>query len=473
MPATGPVVNADLHDLANFTDKQQAAYDLTRTKTFILYGGAAGGGKSRWLRWSLLLLLFRFWMKYKIPNVLVGLFCEDYPTLKDRQISKIPREFPQGMGRLSDFMDIGLAYRLDAAYGGGAIQLRNLDDPNKYDSAEFAAIGVDELTKTTIETFDELRKRRRWPGFPDGTIFPFLGATNPGGIGHAYVKDYWIDHKFPPYMDAIKDKFDFVQAKASDNPHLPKTYYSEELLTLPPDLRRAYAEGDWDMFKGQFFRTWRRDIHVVLPFKIPAYWRRFVSSDWGYAKPWCILWWAVSPEGFLFIYREMYLTEHLPKQMMEKFKLLSAGEHHYRRMMDPGAWDDSRGLSIADQCAQNGVQWEKATNARADGWTRLREYLFWQKDADERLVSTPHLQVFSTCENLIRTMPAQVYDKTDVEDLDSDGEDHAPDAARYGVMTQPGLSVVPLDLLDDEYAEAVLRAAHRGKQKQIDSHDLG
>ena len=467
-----PVQNVDLTSLVNFTEKQKIAYDKTKDHRFVLFGGAAGGGKSRWLRWSLLLILLRFWTKYN-ARVHVGLFCEDYPTLKDRQISKIAIEMPSWLGKIKDDRDIGLSFMLKPQFGGGAILLRNLDDPAKYDSAEFAAVGIDELTKNKVEIFDEIRKRIRWPNLPPGTILPFLGGTNPGGIGHAFVKDYWVDvpARLPPWLERYRDQFAFVQSFASDNPYNPATYY-EELRSLPPDLARAYADGDWNIFKGQFYKEWRSDVHVCDPFPISSYWKRFKASDWGYSAPWCILWFAVSPDGEVFIYRELYKTTMTAPAMTALSIEMNGGEEYKYKLLDPACWDSSRGVSIADQCAAAGETWQKADNDRISGYTRVREYLAWRKDEHERLVQPPKLRVFSTCIETIRTMPAMVYDKLKVEMMDEKGEDHAPDTVRYGLMSLPGVTIIPLEAMEDEYAEAALRAAHEEKPKPQQQYDL-
>jgi phage terminase large subunit len=461
-----------LSDLCKFhtVPQQLHAYDLTRTKKFILYGGAAGGGKSRWLRWSLVLLLIRFFKAYKAPNVNVALFCEDYPTLRDRQIVKMTSEFPRGLGELKEYRDLGLAFRLREKYGGGAILLRNLDEPSKYDSAEFAAAGIDELTKNTVEVFDEIRKRIRWPDLPPDVNMPFLGATNPGGRGHLWVKQYWITHELPRWLGKYRDQFAFIQAKATDNPHNPASYF-EWLNSLPPMMRRQYAEGDWDLFQGQYFQEWRRELHVVKPYQIPHYWRRFVGSDWGESSPWTILWFAVSPEGKVVVYRELYARKEDGYRMdsrsiMEQFLKLSGGEEYKHKLLDPSCFDTVRGVSIADQCREAGVIWEKADRARISGWQRVREYLAWERDESEKLIRAPLLEVFETCPNLIRTLPAQVYDKTNVEDLDNDGEDHACDALRYGLMSLHGRTVVPLEEMGEEYADAARRAAHEERESR-------
>ena len=189
-----PAKNAplDIRDLINPLPSQGLALDAMYRHLFVLFGGAAGPGKSYWLRWALLELLL-YWASQGHRGVRVGLFCEDYPTLRDRQIMRIKREFPLWLGTLKGSQDEGYGFFLRPEYGGGILSLRNLDDPAKYASAEFAAIGVDELTKNDRQTFDDLRFRLRWPGI---THRPFLGGTNPGSVGHGWVRKLWVDRDF-------------------------------------------------------------------------------------------------------------------------------------------------------------------------------------------------------------------------------------------------------------------------------------
>lgn len=454
-----------LSELINPTDRQREFLKAADSHKYTLYGGAAGGGKSYILRWWLLKLLLHIGCVYKVPNVKVGLFCEDYPTLKDRQLSKIATEFPKFLGKFVESRDEGYVFKLRPEFGGGMLMPRNLDDPSKYNSVEFAAIAVDELTRNKLDIFDELRKRLRWPGLPDDFKFPFAAGTNPGGIGHAWVKKLWIEREFPPELEAVSGDFAFVQAKAQDNPHNPKGYYAD-LLTLPPDLRRAYAEGDWDMFAGQFFTEFRKELHVCRPFKIPSYWERFGSFDWGYKSPACQLWHAVSPEGVVYTYREMYVTLKDTPWLAKQAVKLTGDEHLRYKVCDPSCNDASNGPSILEVMARNGWGMVDAENDRMAGWSRVREYLSWDRDEGGVITRAPMWQCFSTCPNLIRTLPSLVHDEHDVEDCDTNGEDHAPDALRYGLMTRPRLSIVPLDVLPTEYRDAQIRAEHDERSGQ-------
>ena len=128
------------------------------------------------------------------------------------------------MGELKDSKDLGEIFLFNERFGSNFIALRNLDKPEKYDSTEFAAMYVDELTKNKVEIFDELRKRLRWPTkvddggvFPLDFVHPFGAGANPGGPGHGFCKQYWIDHDIPHYLKGYADQFVFVQAKAKDN----------------------------------------------------------------------------------------------------------------------------------------------------------------------------------------------------------------------------------------------------------------
>jgi phage terminase large subunit len=157
-------------DLIRPNPKQRRFLDaLFESIKFILYGGAAGGGKSYILRWGAIYFLVKAFALFGVRDVVVGLFCEDYPSLEKRHLAKIETEFPKWLGELKKDFKLGLHYRLRPEFGGGIIILANLDEASKYDSVEFAAVFVDELTKNKLiegddkNIFDQLRKRLRWP----------------------------------------------------------------------------------------------------------------------------------------------------------------------------------------------------------------------------------------------------------------------------------------------------------------------
>lgn len=439
-----------IKDLLHFSPKQEEARKAALKHRYVLYGGAMGGGKSYWLRWMLVLLLLRYAQR-GARNVEVGLFCETYNVLKDRQLSKIAAEFPAWLGTFhGNHGQHGCAYILDEQYGQGIIKFRNLDDPSKYQSAEFAAIAVDELTKNAREVFDDLRNRLRWPGITD---IRFLGATNPGGIGHAWVKKLWLDRIFDE-NETEPEEFAYIKALASDNPHIDKSYL-KQLESLPADKRRAYLEGDWDIFKGQYFSEWRREVHVCKPFPIPDDWRKFRMGDYGYAKPSAVYWGAVSPDGQLYIYRELYqagltysnladeLASHSPDHEFISYDAWDPAIWQKKGENEAGLcgaeimhnrWQELHPPKIGQNSPHRRLNLQRGNNDRLQGWSVLRDYL---KPYHKNGTLTADLQVFDTCPELIRTLPSLIYDEHKVEDLDTDGEDHAADALRYGIMSRP------------------------------------
>lgn len=303
--ATSPCLPAlNLERLVNPTERQYEFLRAIAEKDFVLYGGEAGGGKSYILRWWLILFLVWVYRELGLRNVVVGLFCEDYPTLNDRQISKIKYEFPRSLGTLREGGVRNFVLRPE--FGGGILALRNLDDPSKYYSAEFAAIAVDELTRNPKSIFDDLRFRLRWPGIERPK---FAAGTNPGGVGHAWVKRYWVPpQKFPPELEPIKDQFVLVRAKASDNPHLPRGYH-DRLLTLPPDMARMVARGDWEVYTGQFFPQFSEERYVVpneeLRKRIKPWHTKWLSGDWGYEHPHAVYCHAQDEHGKVRTYGEL------------------------------------------------------------------------------------------------------------------------------------------------------------------------
>lgn len=429
--------------------------------TYVLYGGARGPGKSYWLRHSLLRWLVLYGHGLGVRGVTAGLFCETYPELRDRQISKISQEFPLWLGELKETKERGLGFHIKEEFGGGFLALRNLDDPSKYQSAEFGAIGVDELTKITYETFEILRGSMRWPMVNTPV---FAGATNPGSIGHLWVKDLWVDGIFPPELESRAEEFQFVKALPKDNPHLTESYWAE-LNSLNPELRRAWVEGDWDAFAGQAFANWRRDRHIVQPFTIPSYWPKWRAVDWGFAKPFCCLWITKNPDTDRhFVYRELYQADLSDKQQALAITSNTTRDEQIQiTYADPSMWTKRKAedaiTSTADTYAKYGVPLFKADNDRLSGKRKVDRLLMDLADG------MPGLQVFENCMNLIRTLPALPYDNTKVEDVDTDAEDHAYDALRYGLS---GLTHVVTTAEKVHREQLLAKAAARRKAPGLD-----
>lgn len=430
-----------LEELIRPTEKQREFLKTVFDNKYTLYGGAAGGGKSYILRWGLIYLLLR-WASKGHKNVRVGLFCEDYPSLTDRHLQRIQTEVPSWLGT---YRKTDRDFVLRPEYGSGMISFRNLDNPSKYLSSEFAAIAVDELTmNANQEVFDFLSMRLRWPGIEDVKL---IAGTNPGGPGHGWVKHKWKDQKI--------DGYGFVQALAQDNPHLPTSYY-EQLLALPEAMRKAYAEGNWDVFEGQVFIEFNEAAHVVDSFEIPKHWTRWISMDWGFSKPYSVHWYAMDNDGRIHVYRELYGWGGSPnvgtKETAAQVAIQLASMDRAPIYADPAMWikGGHEGDSLAETFQKQGLPMIQAENDRIAGKMQIHERL-----------RNGTLLIHRNCSHLIRTLPILVYDKIRVEDVNSDQEDHAYDDLRYGLMVHK----VPVSLPKQaprDYKEAYKDSANSG-----------
>lgn len=290
-------------DLCNFFDKQWEATRVADAHKYTLYGGSRGPGKSYWLRWYVVKFLLELSAR-GITNVRGGIFCEDYPTLKDRQITKIANEFPAWLGELKESKTEGLAYHFHEQYGGNIIALRNLDESSKYRSAEFAIIAVDELTMNKESVFHKLRGSLRWPGVEA----KFIAASNPDGPGQVWVRQYFIEKVYPKEMELLADQFAYVKALPADNPYLPDSYW-DELNSLPEPLRSAWRDGNWyTMMRRAVFSEFNQDN---IASKEPDPNRPIeLAFDDGYIDPRAILF-IQRGDSEILVFDEIYHSRHL------------------------------------------------------------------------------------------------------------------------------------------------------------------
>jgi len=441
-------------DLAGFSPRQMAAVDALddRKIRYILYGGALGGGKSYLLRWAAVRQLIKIVKIYRVNKPVGMIACENYPALKDRQIQKIATEFPAWLGTShNDHKDYGRCYILNPKFGGGVIVLRNLDDTSKYQSAEFVFVFVDELTKNKYEVFTFLRSRLRCPGVPTNEL-KFIGATNPGGIGHGWCKAFWIDRIFADEWSGFEDEFKYIPSKATDNPHLDDDYY-RTLDTLPKNLREAFRNGSWDIYLGQAFTEFRKEIHILpddtpIPAGAPCY----QTFDWGFGKPFSVGWWYVDNEGRLIRFAEWYGWNGTPNEGLrmadstiaqgivdrEKSFNVNGVPRNFIRISGndifnkkPDYKGGGQGKSTAEVFAAHGLHFNPGDSLRTLKIRQFRERLKVRSDGQ------PMLYVYKTCDQFIRTIPNLVMDTKTTEDIDTDGEDHAYDEACNLCMARP------------------------------------
>jgi len=435
--------------------KQSLAFQSDATE--ILYGGAAGGGKSHLMRvcaisWAV-----------DIPGIQIYLFRRTYPDLWKNHMeggSGFPAMLAEWIA--SGFVRLNLSDGQVIFGNGSKIHLchcQNEKDVFKYQGAEIHALLIDELTHFTESIYRFLRGRCRLGGFmvPEkwqGQFPRIMSGANPGGIGHHWVKATFIDNLIPLERKKMGRSDggmirQFIPARLDDNPTMDEDY-ADRLAGLGNEtLIRAMLDGDWEIVAGAYFTEFSRIRHVVKPFLIPSHWTRYRAFDWGSAKPFACLWIAVSdgtdtrfPRGALIVYREYYGMKDGEPNKGVKLTADKVADVIVRKdggetcalggwgVADPAIFTADGGPSIAETMRKCGVVWRRADNKRKPGWEQVRIRLV----GDDNI---PLIFIFDTCVHLIRTLPALMHDEHDLEDVDSDMEDHAPDALRYGCMARP------------------------------------
>ena len=413
----------------------------------VLYGGAAGGGKS----FAMLVDLLRYAGNGNHRALLLRRTLSELTELVDQSRKLYPKAFPGAIFRES---------KNTWSFPSGATALFSYVDKDtdvtRYQGQSFTWIGIDELGQyPTPYVWNYLRSRLRTT---DPNIETYMRASaNPGGIGGWWIKKMFIDPAVPndPYwatdidtkkilrygpnhpLHANKPLYQrrFIPARLTDNPYLMESgEYEAMLLSLPEVERRRLLEGDWDVADGAAFSEFERHKHVVDPFEIPYNWPRLRAADYGYAAPSCVLWGAVDWDGTIWIYRELYASGFTGERLAQTINALEENDPLMQiSVLDGACWSKhGTGPSIAESLIRNGVRFVPADKHRLAGKIELHRRLAINERTEE-----PKLKMFSTCTNLVRTLPTLPLSKTNSEDVDTKAEDHAYDALRYMCMTRP------------------------------------
>ena len=452
---------------------------------YVAFGGARGGGKSWAVRVKAVLLCLRY------PGMVVMIVRRTYPELLANHIRPMRGLLAAVTGgaasRAGEFSGRGFARYNDArkemTFANGSMILFRYcareGDMDRYQGTEADVIFLDEATQLEERVFRMFAACLR--GVNSYPKRMYL-TCNPGGRGHGWVKRLFVDRAYQ--ADEDPEDYSFIRSLVHDNRALMEAQpeYVRHLEALPPKLRAAWLEGDWNVFEGQFFeefvnapyeeggpearlgtevsrsetnavpatrpmavgRATGMGTHVIEPFPPPKTWKRYRSFDFGYAKPFSCGWWAVNHQGVLYRIAELYGCAGTPNEGVKWEPSRVFGEirrmekeHPYlaglrvEGVADPSIWDSSRGVSVADMAARQGIYFEPGDNKRIPGWMQVHYRLRFDE------YGYPLMYVFDTCAAFIRTIPLLTYDELVPEDVDTNGEDHVADEVRYMCMRNP------------------------------------
>jgi phage terminase large subunit len=407
----------------------------------VLFGGAAGGSKSHWLRWHLIKKCLRW------AGLRTLLLRRQFTELEQTHLLAIRTEVPRELARY-----VSNVHRLEFP-NGSILQFGHCNtdaDFASYLSTEWGAIGVDEATQFTPYQLTMLPSRLRTT-IPDYQT-QYCLASNPGGPGHLWLKSRFLEKVVDPeeHPGYQPEQWQYIPSRVQDNPYLTEGYV-DRLRQLPEHARRAYLEGDWDVFSGQAFGEWRASHHIKA-FEPPADWRWFGGMDWGYSNPGCVLFLAAGADRDIYVRQELYWRKKTPYEVGFMIGTLAkalpqleyvAGDSAMWAVNDGGptvAEDVQKGITdaIGHDRALPLVAAPKGPGSRAAGKQLVHDALRFTPAADGTVPTWAgaKLRVHPACRNLIRTLPALPVDPDSPEDVDTEAEDHAYDALRYALMSR-------------------------------------
>jgi phage terminase large subunit len=423
---------------------RQREFHRSRAK-YRLFGGAAGPGKTKALLWEAI------WQANEVAGCDTLLLRRTYQELESSLLSYLRRDVPRQLYRNYNEAKHVVTWRNGSTTRFG--YCRNENDVYQYQGAEFLFIGIDELTHFTLKQWQFLSSRNRCP--VPGSYCSMAGASNPGNIGHAWVKALWVDHVPPPGYERPElydcKEYDFIRAKLEDNPvYANDEAYRRTLAAMPEHLRRAFLDGDWNVFAGQYFDIFEFGRHTARPeeVRLEPWWPRWISIDWGFQHPSAVYWHCAVPvemvkhgpranaqagassEARIVTYREFVQSGLSPRMLAQAIAERSGRERISEVFLSPDAFAHRTAeASIAEQLGEvlgacGLPRPSPADDDRVGGWQLMYQLL----ECDTWTIT-------ENCGRLIECLPTLVRDERRIEDIRKvDGDDPA-DAARYGLVS--------------------------------------
>ena len=397
----------------------------------VLYGGAAGGGKS----YAMLVDPLRYAHRAAHRALILRRSMPELRELIDKSRELYPQAF-----KGCKFREVEKLWNFPS---GAKVEFGFLErdaDVYRYQGQAYSWIGFDEITHLPTEfAWNYLASRLRTT---DSEITPYLRCTaNPGGVGAHWVKKRYLSPA-PPNdsfegADGLTRKF--IPARLDDNPYLATDGRYQQMLEALPDVqRKQLLEGNWDITEGAAFTEFELERHVITPFDIPIGWERVKGIDYGYASESACIWGAVDPtDGTLVIYRELYRKNLTGADLATVITQMEVEDpYSVQGVLDTSAWarTGTTGPTVGETLQRAGHKLRRADKNRVQGKIQIHEYLKVQQSG------RPRIQIFNTCPNLIRELQGLPLDKNNPEDVDTHAPDHAYDALRYLIMSRPRLA---------------------------------
>lgn len=388
----------------------------------VLYGGAAGGGKS----YGQLVDAFLYSLKYPKSKQLV--LRRTFPELEKSLIRVSLELYPREVAKYNTSSHVW------TFKNGSIIDFAYCDTENdvfKYQSAEYDVIRFDELTHFTETMYTYLISRVRGANnYPKHV----KSSTNPGGVGHSWVKGRFIDIGAPMETYVFNGgSRQFIPSLVTENKFLMESDpdYLKRLENLSENEKQKLRYGNWDVYEGQYFTEFKRDVHVCTPFDIPSHWKKTFTMDYGLDML-AGYWIAIDEQNHAYVYKELYESDLIITKAAQRIKKVNGKDDIYAYLAPPDLFNrrQETGKSVADTFILKGIKLSKTSNKRVAGWLAVKEWL--QIVSDEFGNESSNLKIFSSCTNLIRTLPQLQRDTKNPNDVANEPHEltHAPDALR-------------------------------------------